>query len=232
MFKINENTLSIDPVELYGMKLKFENGSVNTGIIGPEGQIGVRYSLNFKLILDYKSFKEVIQEKLPDFFSSFSNNVRPVLDGFAYYNGNFLIGNANFLKEKKDLHNFLINSSSWITGWSDAVGTGYLINYEKPVFSPSSDGSELNISAAKSFVFSDVSKIFEVKDIPVTALNWTLYLRDEIEDDNEGGDLNLAYYPDEIVYVDGSRLYKNQLYISGKYLTPGDISHDQIKVAK
>ncbi|KMW73153.1 hypothetical protein TI10_08520 [Photorhabdus luminescens subsp. luminescens] len=232
MLQINEKTMSREPVKLEGMKLEFESGNVETGIRGPDNQSGVRYNLKFKLILNFDSFIKTVQEKLPYFFNDYLNNVRPELGGFAYYVSNFPIGHANYLKEKKDLHDFLIRSSSWITDWAESVGTGYLIKYEKPSFSLSPDDNELYINASKSFIFSDVNKTFEVKDIPLTRLDWALYLRDEIEDDGIGGELNLAYYPNETVDIDGSRLYRGQLYLSGKHLTPGVISPEQIKVAK
>ncbi|EML5380998.1 hypothetical protein RVW18_004220 [Enterobacter bugandensis] len=169
-------------------------------------------------------------ENLPHFYEDEFNNFRPELGGLAYYVSNVIIGNANYLRGKKDLHHFLINSSSWIDSWAESVGTGFLVKYEKPVFSLSSD-NELYIEATRSFVFSDSNKKFEISDIPVTPLSWTLYLRDEIEDDGVGGEINLAYFPNEIVYVDDSRLYKDQLYIAGKYLTPGPVSAEQIKKA-
>lgn len=231
MFKTNERP----PVKLEGMALEFQSGNVETGILGPDGQSGVRYNIKFKLILDFDNFTNKVLESLPHFYEEPSeSNFHPELGGLAYLVDKVRINLANNLKEKKDLQDFLIKSTNidgaWDSGWGEVVGDNYLIKYEVPTISPSPDG-ELYIEAAKSYVFFDKDKIFEVSDLPVIPFNWTLYMRDEIELDGVGGDISLAYFHEEMVDIDGSRLFKEQLYTSGKYLTPGSISSDQIKKA-
>lgn len=231
MFKINERP----HVKLEGMELEFQSGNVETGILGPDGQSGVRYNIKFKLILDFDNFTNRVLESLPHFYEKpYESYFHPELGGLAYLVDEAPINLANNLKEKNDLHDFFIKSTNidgaWDSDWAVSVGDNYLIKYEKPTFSPSPDG-ELYIEAAKNYVFFDKNKIFEISDLPVIPFDWTLYMRDEMEFDGVGGAISLSYLYDEIVDIDGSPVFKEQLYTSGKYLTPGPISSDQIKKA-
>ncbi|AZE50401.1 hypothetical protein C4K04_4746 [Pseudomonas chlororaphis] len=219
-------------VHLEGMELDFQGGSLSRA-----GR-GLKYDVEFKLKLNFNSFKEVTDKYIPGYLINGENAIRPELGGLAYHTSyNYFGDSAGKIDSTEKLFSIFDSPTNYIDSWA-FTSDGMKVRYEKPKFEVT-DGAII-ITASKYFLWQDDEREFMETDLPLLRFDWALNImaghfllrRAPFESINAPGSVAvLGYFESEIVEEEGAQMNKGTLYIVGSRLEPGQITRDKIRVA-
>ncbi|WP_277761200.1 hypothetical protein [Pseudomonas sp. A34-9] len=215
--------------KLEGMTLEYVSGRLEEN---PKER-AIRYRVTFDMDLDFTHFVQMANLHIPGYLNNPINAVRPELNGMAYhYSYNYFFDAAGKIRDNEALFGIFTDSANYMDQW--AAGADLEVRYGKPEFEMI--GRKLRIHAHRDLRLPDQSRNIAIADLPVVSFQWALNL---MEGHVDGPQITapftkvvLMYMNEDLVEVEGQKMFRGAKYINGKQLSFGAISPKQILTAQ